>query len=270
MDVISDLGIRISSRVACMLIGLPLADAGYLSSVVRRYFMRLPDVQGMPADAIAAAEELDGYLLDAVRERRRQGGGGDDAMGAYFAFEPQGRPLSDEQLAAHLNIMVVGGTETLPKVFAGGVIQLHRHPDQRAAMAADPSIINSAFTEIARYEMPTQFLTRHVAREHELHGQKLRTGQGVLFLYRSANRDAAEFSDPDRFDIHRRAPRILSFGHGTHICLGQHVARLEARVMYEELLRAVPEYDLDESEVIPARSEFVDGYLSVPIHFEPC
>ena len=90
-----------------------------------------------------------------------------------------------------------------------------------------------------------------------------------MFLYRSANRDANEFEDPDRFDIHRKAPRILSFGHGTHVCLGQPAAKLEAKVLYEELLSVVPEYDLDESEVVPERSEFVAGYVSVPIRFRP-
>ena len=89
----------------------------------------------------------------------------------------------------------------------------------------------------------------------------------MLLLYRSANRDAREFDNPDRFDIHRRAPRILSFGHGTHLCLGQHAARLEARVMYEELLSAMPEYQVVEHEVVRARSEFVDGYLRMPIVF---
>jgi cytochrome P450 len=89
-----------------------------------------------------------------------------------------------------------------------------------------------------------------------------------MLLYRSANRDEGEFDEPDRFDIHRGAPRILSFGHGTHVCLGQHAARLEARVMYEELLARVPVYEIDESEVVPARSEFVAGYLEMPITFD--
>ena len=118
-----------------------------------------------------------------------------------------------------------------------------------------------------RYEMPTQFLSRTAMRDVELRGQQIRAGQGVLLLYRSANRDEREFDEPDRFDIHRRPPRILSFGHGTHVCLGQHAARLEARVMYEELLAAVPEYVVVEQEVVRARSEFVDGYLRVPIVF---
>ncbi|NQZ97846.1 MAG: cytochrome P450 [Myxococcales bacterium] len=270
LDVISELGLRISVRVASLLIGLPLSDSELLSGIVRRIFTRVPGVEGQTPDGILAGAALGEYLYEAVCERRRRNGGeGDDAMGAFFRMQLDGRPLTDEEIGQHLNILVVGGTETLPKVFAGGILQLYRHPDQLADLVADPSLIKTAFTEIARYEMPTQFLTRMVAEDHELRGQKLRTGQGVMFLYRSANRDEREFPDPDRFDIHRRAERILSFGHGTHICLGQHAAKLEAKVMFEELLSAIPEYHIDESEVVPERSEFVAGYVSVPITFQP-
>lgn len=268
LDVIPDLGLHVSVEVASLLIGLPLEDSDHLVGIVRRYFTRVPGIDGMPPDAIAAAEELNDYLLQAVKRRRKEGvGGRDDALDLYAALEPPDGEMDDERLASHMQILVVGGTETLPKVFAGGIIQLHRHPDQRADLVADPKLIPTAFTEIARYEMPTQFLTRSVGRDHELRGQQLKEGQGVMFLYRSANRDANEFADPDRFDIHRNPPRILSFGHGTHVCLGQHAAKLEAKVLYEELLAAVPEYDLDESEVVPERSEFVAGYVSVPISF---
>ena len=271
LDVIEDLGLHVSTQIALLLIGLPTEDAPELASIVRRFFTRIPGVEGMPPDAIEASFQLREYLMQAADARRRKGtpGDGSDALDVYLNFEPKGKPLTLEQLGAHLSILVVGGTETLPKVFAGGVIQLHRHPDQRAALVANPNSIPTAFQEIARYEMPTQFLTRRVSRDHEVRGEKLREGQGVLFLYRAANRDEVEFPDADRFDIERNAPRILSFGHGTHVCLGQHAAKLEAKVMYEELLSVLPEYALDEDEVVPERSEFVAGYVSVPIRFAP-
>ena len=270
LDVISELGLRISVRVASLLIGLPLADSELLSGIVRRIFTRVSGVDGQTPDGVLAAAELSSYLYEAVCERRRkQGESGDDAMGAFFRIRLEGRPLTDEEISQHLNILVVGGTETLPKVFAGGVLQLHRHPDQLADLVADPSLYKTAFIEIARYEMPTQFLTRRVTQDHELRGQKLRAGQGVMFLYRSANRDAREFPDPDRFDIHRRPERILSFGHGTHLCMGQHAAKLEAKVMFEELASAIPEYHIDEDEVVPERSEFVAGWVEMPITFTP-
>ncbi len=266
-DVVGDLAAQISVQATCLLIGLPVEDGPYLVEIVRRFFAREPGFAGMPPDGVAASLELREYLLEAVRARRKRLDAGDDAMRAYLEFELDGRPCTDEELAMHLMTLVTGGTETLPKVFAGGVLQLHRHPDQRAALVAEPSLLTPAFTEIARYEMPTNFLTRTVAKDLVLRGRRLRAGQGVMLLYRSANRDEREFPDPDRFDIGRRPPRILSFGHGTHVCLGQHVARLEARVMYEELLRRVPDYAVLEAEVVPARSEFVAGYLAMPIAF---
>ena len=269
LDTIADLGLFVSVRVACRLIGLPLSDADLLAGIVRRYFSREPGVEGMAPDAHAAAAELQAYLVDAVRERRRTGAQERDALSVYAGFRPGGAPLGDDDFAQHLNILVVGGTETLPKVVGGGVVQLARHPDQRAALVADPGLIRDAFSQIARYEMPTQFLTRRIARDHELRGRKLRAGQSVLFLYRCANRDEREFDRPDEFDVRRRPPRILSFGHGTHVCLGQQIARLEGRVILEELLAAFPDYEVDESEVVPERSEFVAGYVSVPIRFAP-
>ena len=267
LDVVQDLGLRVSAEVACLLIGLPVEDAPQLAAIVRRVFTRVPGVDGAPPDAIQASLELHEYLTTAVATRRREGKRGDapDALDYYLEFEPYGAPLDAAEVASHLGILVVGGTETLPKVFAGGIIQLHRHPDQREALVEDPSLLKDAITEIARYEMPTQFLTRRVGRDHELRGQLLREGQGVMFLYRAANRDEAEFPDPDRFDIHRKPPRILAFGQGTHVCLGQHAARLEARVMFEELLERSPRYELDEGEIVPERSEFVAGYVAVPV-----
>ena len=268
-DVIGDLAAQISVQATCLLIGLPVSDGPYLVEIVRRFFAREPGFAGMPPDGVAASLELLDYLREAVRARRKQGVPGDDAMAAYLDFELGGRPYTDDEMAMHLMTLVTGGTETLPKVFAGGVLQLHRHPEQRAELVADPSLLPAAFMEIARTEMPTHFLTRRVAKDLVLRGRQLRAGQGVMLLYRSANRDEREFPEPDRFDIHRRAPRSLSFGHGTHVCLGQHVARLEARIMYEEILGLVPDYAVLEDEVVPARSEFVAGYLAMPIAFSP-
>jgi cytochrome P450 len=94
--------------------------------------------------------------------------------------------------------------------------------------------------EALRFDMPTQFLGRTVVRDVELHGEKMRAGDAVIFLYASANRDPREFDDPDTFDITRRPPRILSFGHGTHSCLGIHTAKTEGRIALEELLKRDP------------------------------
>jgi hypothetical protein len=147
------------------------------------------------------------------------------------------------------------------------VLRLWQHPDQRAALARDPAGIADAYDEILRYDMPTQFLCRTLDRDVELHGQPMRAGHGVLFMYASANRDHREFPRPDVFDIRRRPERILAFGAGTHACLGTHVARLEGRIAFETLLSRIPEYEVDLGRAEKLRTEFVQGYSSLPITF---
>jgi hypothetical protein len=117
--------------------------------------------------------------------------------------------------------------------------------------------------------MPTQMLGRTIARDFEMRGQKMRAGSGLLFLWGSANRDEREFRDPDVFDLRRRAPRILSFGHGQHMCLGKHVAKLEGRILLDEVLRAMPDYQIDSAGIARLRSEFFRGFAALPIRFAP-
>lgn len=267
LDVIGDFAGRLSVRITCLSLGLPEGDADLLASLVHRFFAREPGVDGMTADGLAAARELIDYGVALVRERRAAGHPAQDAVDMFCTVEIGGRRLADEEIASHLSMLVIGGSETFPKTFANAVLRLAEHPDQRAALASDPSLAPYAYQESLRYDMPTQFLCRTLTEDVERHGQRMRAGQGVCFLYASANHDEREFPDPERFDIQRRARRILSFGAGTHTCLGLHVARLEGRVCLEELLARVPEYHLDLARAERVRTEFVQGFVSLPIRF---
>jgi cytochrome P450 len=266
-DVVRDLGAKLSVKVACLAIGLPVEDGEHLTNLVQRFFHHDPDAGGMTEDGLAALMELNAYCLDRVRERRRSPGDGPEALDALVRFELKGRRLGDEEAASHTSMLVIGGSETFPKTLANGVVRLWQHPEQRAKLAGDPSLISDAYDEILRYDMPTQFLCRTLVRDVELHGQILRAGQGVLFLYASANRDEREFDRPDVFDVRRRPRRILSFGAGTHACLGTHVARLEGRITLETLLSRMPEYAVDLEAAERLHTEFVQGYSSLPIRF---
>jgi cytochrome P450 len=269
-DVLGDLSSRVSVRAACAAIGIPSEDADHLNRLVWRFFGREPGVEGMTRDGLEAAQELTGYFLELIAGRRRRGGAGDgDVVDLFLNIEIAGARLADLAIASHLSMLIIGGSETFPKTFANAVARLAEHPESRAECAGDPQLIPHAYQEALRFDMPTQFLGRLALEEIELHGQVIRRGQPVLFLYPSGNRDEREFDDPDRFDIHRRAPRILSFGAGTHSCLGLHVARMEGRVGLEELLAAIPEYDVDWPRVERLRTEFVQGFASLPIRFEP-
>jgi cytochrome P450 len=269
LDVIGGFTGQLSVRVTCHSLGLPVADADHLLSLVNRFFARVPGVDGMTADGLAAAQELIEYGVALVRARRAAGHPAQDAVDMFCTAEIGGRRLADEEIASHLSMLVIGGSETFPKTFANAVLRLAEHPDQRAALAADPTLAPHAYQESLRYDMPTQFLCRTLTEDVERDGRVLRAGQGVCFLYASANHDEREFPDPDRFDIERRARRILSFGAGTHTCLGLHVARLEGRVCLEELLARIPEYEVDLARAERVRTEFVQGFASLPIRFAP-
>ena len=268
-DAFTDLAQPVATRVTCAVLDLPERDAPQLEAIVTRIFAREPGTLGLPEASIAAFGELDAYFLEMVRERRRNPTETEDMLNRHLSVVVWGGRPSDEEIASFLTTLLIGGTETFPKVFAGGVVRLDAEREQREWVLRDRSLIPNAIEEMGRYENPLQMLGRTLVRDVELHGEKLRAGQPVMFLYASANRDEREFDAADKFDVRREIPRVLTFGHGTHACLGQHVARLEGRILLEELLSAIPDYEVDSASCVQARSEWMQGYLAVPIRFAP-
>ncbi|MGH0038560.1 MAG: cytochrome P450 [Myxococcota bacterium] len=267
-DVIGDIAAQLSVKVACMAVGIPLEDGDHLSELVWRFFDRDPEVDGMTEDGLRAAQELTAYFMALLENRRRTGSSGEDVVDMFRTIEIGGRKLSDEEIGSHLSMLIIGGSETFPKTFANGVFRLAEFPDQRARLVAEPELIPKAYDEILRYDMPTQFLCRTLTDDIEVRGEKLAAGQAVMFLYPSANRDEDEFVDPDRFDVGRKPRRHLSFGAGTHACLGFHVARMEGKVCFEELLAAFPGYEILHDRAERLRTEFVQGFAALPISFQ--
>jgi hypothetical protein len=267
LDVLADFASQVSVKVACMVTGIPLEDGDLMNTLVWRFFGREPGHAGMTPDGLKALEELFAYFKRLSHARRRSGSDADDIVNLLNRIEIDGKPLDDASIASHLSMFVIGGSETFPKVFANTILLLAQHPDQRAECAKDPSLVPNAFLESLRYLMPTQFLCRTVTQEVELRGQRLRVGQPILFLYPSANRDEREFRDPDVFDIHRDIPRLLSFGQGTHACIGIHVAKMEGKVCLEETLRRIPDYDLQMGRAEKLVTDFVQGFAKLPIRF---
>ena len=264
-DAVAGFGARISVTVTCLAIGLPVEDGPLLTGLVQRFFHHDPDSGGIAPEGLAALQELGVYCQDMVRARRRAPRDTNSALDVVVRYEQGGRRFDDAEAASHVSMLVIGGSETLPKVLANGLVRLAEYPEQRARIARDPSLVSDAFDEICRYDMPTQLLGRTLRRDVQLHGQTLRAGQPVMFLYASANHDPREFPDPDRFDIGRRPPRILTFGAGAHQCLGRHVARMEGRICLEEILARFPNYEVDLDRAVRLHTEFVQGFSSLPV-----
>ena len=264
-DAVAGFGARISVTVTCLAIGLPVEDGPLLTSLVQRFFHHDPESGGIAPEGLAALQELGVYCQDMVRARRRAPRDTNSALDVVVRFEQGGRRFDEAEAASHVSMLVIGGAETLPKVLANGLVRLAEYPEQRARIARDPSLVSDAFDEICRYDMPTQLLGRTARRDVKLHGQTIRAGQPVMFLYASANHDPREFIDPDRFDIGRKPPRILTFGAGAHQCLGRHVARMEGRICIEEILARFPQYEVDMERAVRLHTEFVQGFSSLPV-----
>ena len=168
-------------------------------------------------------------------------------------------------------LVLDGGAETTRTVIGTMMHDLPLHPDQRRMLAEHPELLGTtAVEEFIRWVSPILNMRRTATVDHELHGQQIRLGDELLLLYPSANRDPRAFDDPTVLDVTRAHNRHVAFGFGTHFCLGAQLARLEIRVMFEELLRAMPDWELvdpAESKIIPA--SFARAYDSIRIRFTP-
>jgi cytochrome P450 len=268
LDVAQDFGARISSHMACRVIGFTMERADELASRVNAFFHRRPGHRGETEKASEAATELYRWVGEFVDEVRAEPRSASGITADLLAARIGGRALSDEELVHIVVNLLIAASDSFPKALSGTVDRLSRAPDQLAEVVRDPRLILPAFFEALRIDTPTQFQGRTVLEPIEIRGHSLAAGDRVCFLFPAANRDPREFERPDRFDLHRDAPRTLAFGNGIHLCLGKQLALVEARVALEELLSAIPEFDLIREEARFARTEYVRGWLRFPIGFK--
>ncbi len=265
-DVRHDYASPVAAQVAALQLGFPVEDAELLVGWVNAFVAREPDVAGISEAGQAAHVELHDYLVDLVAERRatRDDGSRDLIDELCDHTGPHGA-LDDSEIAVQLSTLFIGGSETLPKTVAGGAYELWRAPEQRAALVEHPDAVAGAFEEMLRHQLPLQFVGRTLVVDTEVAGVAMRAGQRVVLLLICANRDELEFDDPERFDAARAIDRHLGFGHGVHVCIGAHVARLEGVVLVQELLARFPDYAVVEDGLEREVSEFHVGWARMPI-----
>jgi cytochrome P450 len=217
-------------------------------------------------EAVARVGQLFAYMIGQALDRRKSPR--DDLLSAVAAGKPNGRLLEDGELGIFGMALLGAGNETTRNLISGGGELLMAHPDQRAALARYPSLIPAAVEEMVRWVSPIKSFARTATRDTEIRGQRIAQDDFVVLSYSSANRDDEVFGhDSDAFDIHRRpsAPH-LGFGIGQHVCLGAHLARLEGRVIFEELLARYPDFEL-AGEIERVRSTLINGIEHMPVVF---
>jgi hypothetical protein len=264
-DFVADFAGRIPIDVVSEMLGVPECDRDELRSWSDTVLHREEGLRAVPAPGIEASGRLLRYFAAVLEERRRRPG--EDLASALLAAEIEGERLSDRDIVAFLYLMIIAGNETTTKLLANAVYWLAKHPATRKEVGEHPELVPAWVEETLRYDNSTQLMARTASRDFEYRGHRLRRGDKVLLLIGSANRDGRVFPDPDRFDIHRDTSAHLSFGRGTHFCLGASLARLEARVALEEVQRLVPDWEIEASGLVRVHSTNVRGFAALPISF---
>jgi cytochrome P450 len=254
--------------VISVLVGIPEEDRAAYRSWVDKGLERDPETGRPPPGALESMWSASAYLgklLAARRESPR-----DDlvsllAHSEYEDVDGASKRLGDPEVLAFVGLLAAAGAETTTKLLGNCMVYLARHPDQRRRLFADPRLLPGAIEEVLRYDPPSQFQGRVALRDVELHGTKIPCGARVALATGAACRDGREFPDPDRFDIARRPARQIYFGHGNHVCIGKSLARLEARVVLEEVRARFPDYEVDEAGLTRTYQAHVRGFARVPI-----
>ncbi|MBB2943325.1 cytochrome P450 [Actinoplanes lutulentus] len=265
-DLVHEFAGIISASTICHLFHIPVEDAGEVLDTINVLTRTDNDEPGFK-DVQEHQVKLIEFIRPRVATRRADGPDGSwPLVDGMLEFRLDGRELTDVEIAANLTCVLVGGTETLPKVVGHGLWELNRRPDQLAEVRSDLAANSAAAAEeMNRFCGPAQWFGRTAREPVTIAGQSVRPGQRVAYLTQSANRDPREFENPNRFQWNRSIPRTLAFGRGQHFCVGIHLARLEERIILEEFLGRVTGYEIDEDAAVRHPSSFQWGYSHLPV-----
>jgi cytochrome P450 len=240
-DFIRDFAFPLPAIVISILLGVPKQDIDSIkawSDQLAAYVGGSVDARDNFTEASSGVTRLADYFRGLIDERGRQPR--DDLMSLLLRAEHEGDRLSSEEVVSNCVLLVFAGHETTTNLLGNGLYHLLRSPDQEAALRSHPERLDSAVEEFLRFDAPVTATTKVALRDLELRGARISRGEQVLAFMSSANRDPAQFADPDRLDLARHPNRHLSFAFGIHFCLGAPLARLEARLAFETLLRRLP------------------------------
>jgi cytochrome P450 len=262
-DLVKEFTFPYPTRIIARLLGLPEEDYPQF----QRWSISLLSFTINPERGKAASKTLEDYFTPILAARREDPR--DDLISRLADAEIDGEKLADEEIFSFLRLLLPAGVETTYRSLGNLLFGLLSHPDQLDAVRADRSLLPQAIEEAVRWEPPLLTITRVSTRDTVLGGVEIPAGCSVMPMLGAANRQGERYADPDRFDIFREARANIAWGHGVHVCLGMHLARLEMRVALNLLFDRLPNFRLDPDGDDPhIRGQVFRSPTSVPVLFE--
>lgn len=248
-DVIADYGVPVPILVIAAVLGIEKARLREFREWSEGIILSLNALRTPAQDQqlLVAAEALNAFFAEAMADRRANPQ--DDLITDMVQLQAAGAELSDEEVSVNLQSLLVGGNLTTTDLIGNGVRAFLTHPDQLAALKADPKLIAAAVEEILRWDPPITMTSRIAPEAMEVGGEAIGEKEALITVLRAANRDPAVFEAPDRFDITRKHAPHVAFGGGAHICIGAPLARMEGQVAIWKLLERFPGLKLAEQEL---------------------
>jgi cytochrome P450 len=278
-DFVLDVACNIPLAVICQMLGVPEKDWELMFALTNKvlgsgdpeYQTDVPeDQRGTPEAARITGNmgtmQMFGYFAQALMARKTART--EDIISLLVDSEVDGEKLTDEDILWFCFLLILAGNETTRNAMSGGLLALCEHPDQKKKLLNDMSLIDSAVEEILRWVSPVTHMARVAKEDTAIRHQPIRAGERVVMWYPSVNRDEDVFPNADVFDITRTPNDHLAFGIGEHFCLGAGFARLELKVLFQELLRRFPDIDL-AGPPQRLRSTFIGGIKHLPVKFTP-
>ena len=267
-DFVKEVAAELPLQVIAELLGIPHSDRHQVFEWSNTMIASDdPEWQRSPEESMSAAMAMYAYANELALQRRDTPL--DDLVSVLMQAEVDGERLSEMEFDVFFLLLAVAGNETTRNLISGGMLALIEHPDQFQRLQDDRSLLDTAVEEMLRWVTPVMQFQRTAQRDTEIGGQHISEGDRVAIYYVSANRDEAVFERPDQFDVGRSPNEHLTFGGGgPHFCLGASLARMEIRLMFEELLGRLTHIELNGTPR-RLRSNFINGLKEMPVRFEP-
>ena len=266
-DFVTDIAAELPLQVIVEMLGVPLEDRAQVFEWSNT-MIGMDDPEYMVSEEGGAMAAMQLYMYANQLAEQRRANPRDDLTTVLLNAEVDGEKLKEGEFDAFMLLLSVAGNETTRNQISHAMLALFQHPEQWQLLLKNPGHITTAIEEFLRWASPVMHFRRTAQRDVELRGQKIKEGDRVSIWYASANRDEDVFENPMTFDILRSPNEHLGFGIGPHFCLGANLARMEIRIMFEELLKRLPDIRL-AGPVARLRSTFINGIKHMPVEFTP-